>query len=279
MKIALTKTLIAAATVLSFSVLPVSAAPKNQANNNIGYDISYPQCFRVLPTKQAFGIVGVNGGLANTTNSCLVKQLQWANNSTGQTSQPKVQLYVNTANPGGLDTPSWPKDNLDAYTNTPANPYGNCDGSNSLACSWKYGWDRALEDVGLRFVPAAYQAGISSNAASYTWWLDVETINTWQAGGEDSTQKNAAALEGMAAYFQSLGAKVGLYSTTAQWGQIAGSVTQGSNLTGLPNWRPGARSLNSARSNCGLPPLTAGGKVVITQYLMSNLDYNYSCIN
>ena len=27
---------------------------------------------------------------------------------------------------------------------TPASPYGACDGTNSLACSWQYGWTRAV---------------------------------------------------------------------------------------------------------------------------------------
>src|SRR3954452_12155896 len=66
-----------------------------------GNDISWPQCGKALPKGQAFGIVGVNGGKATTTNPCLTSQLNWAAGSTGQaTDQPKVQVYVNTANPG-----------------------------------------------------------------------------------------------------------------------------------------------------------------------------------
>src|SRR5271166_243688 len=33
-----------------------------------GNDVSYPQCDKTLPSRQAFGILGVNEGLANTTN-------------------------------------------------------------------------------------------------------------------------------------------------------------------------------------------------------------------
>lgn len=278
MKTSFAKIFIAAVTAFFLSVLPTSAASKTSANTYIGYDISYPQCNRSLPVKPAFGVVGINGGLATTTNPCLSKQLSWAYTSSGQTNQPKVQLYINTANPGGLGTPTWPTSNTDSYGNDVNNPYGDCDGTNTTACSYKYGWDRALDDIGQRFIPAAYQAGISTNSSSYNWWLDVETINTWQSGESDSTQKNAASLEGMTAYLQSLGVTVGIYSTTAQWGQIAGDVGSNSNLNGLINWRPGARNLNSAKSNCSLPPLTAGGKVTITQYLANNLDYDYSCI-
>src|SRR5687767_1740342 len=66
----------------------------------IGYDVSWPQCGKSLPTGHAFGIVGVNDGIASTTNSCLGALLQWAHRASGATAQPKAQLYVNTANPG-----------------------------------------------------------------------------------------------------------------------------------------------------------------------------------
>lgn len=101
----------------------------------IGNDISYPQCGKTLPTGQGFGIVGVNGGIATTTNPCLSTELLWANLSFGTLNQTKVQLYVNTGNPGGLNTVSWPKNNTDPVGNISPNPNGTCDGSDSLACA------------------------------------------------------------------------------------------------------------------------------------------------
>jgi hypothetical protein len=50
-----------------------------------GYDVSYPQCDGALPADQAFGIVAVNGGLANTTNPCLDDEISWAVDSAGST--------------------------------------------------------------------------------------------------------------------------------------------------------------------------------------------------
>jgi hypothetical protein len=279
MKIVFTKIALIFALTLVTSAVPVNAAGKTAANPYLGYDVSYPQCSKALPPSPAFGVVGLNGGLANTTNPCLVRQLSWAAKASGKTNQPKVQLYVNTANPGGLGTASWPSDNSDPSGVITNDPYGNCDGGNSLACSYQYGWNRAVEDAQQRLPGAARQVGLSSNPADYTWWLDVETINTWQSGSSDSAQKNAADLEGMTEYLQSVGGNVGLYSTTAQWGQIAGSPGSASSLNGLINWRPGARSLNAAKSNCSLPPLTAGGSVSLSQYLANNQDYDYSCIN
>jgi hypothetical protein len=240
----------------------------------LGIDVSYPQCDKVLPKTQAFGIVGVNGGLATTTNPCLKDQLIWASKSVGGTPQEKVQLYVNTANPGGLNTVSWPT------TSTSQNPVGNCDGSDSLACAWQYGWNRASEDVTNRFIPAATQAGINTSPSAYTWWLDVETINTWKSPTSSfNTQSNAAVLEGMTAHFQSIGGSVGLYSTAYQWGQIvSNSVSATSNLNELKNWRPGGANLSTAKQACTATPLTTNGTVVLTQFVSKNLDYDYSCI-
>jgi len=246
--------------------------------STLGNDISWPQCGKKLPSGQAFGIVGVNGGLANTTNNCLSAQLLWANKSTGITSQPKVQLYVNTANPGGLGTPSWPTSNVDPSGNVAPNPYGNCDGADSLPCAWQYGWNRAVEDVHIRLIPAAQTAGMPTNAANYHWWLDVETDNTWKTG-TDGIASNVADLEGMVAYLKTtVGAQVGLYSTAYQWGQIAGTVGLSSNLSGLDSWLAGARTQSSAKRNCSLPPLTVGGKVILTQYVSGSYDYDHSCV-
>ena len=106
------------------------------------------------------------------------------------------------------------------------------------------------------------------------WWLDVETINSW----ETNKAANAADLEGMTAYFQSIGARVGIYSTGYQWNQLIGNVSSSSNLNNLKSWVPGARTLDGAKANCSAAPLTNGSPVTLTQYLSGNLDYDYSCI-
>lgn len=258
--------------------LSASALAKSAPQTALGNDISYPQCSKNLPSTQAFGVVGVNGGLANNTNPCLAKQLSWAGKSPGLTYQQKAQLYVNTGNPGGLSTPSWPSNNIDSSGSLVLNPYGTCDGSDSLGCAWQYGWNRALEDVQQRLPAPATIAGLPTDPKTYFWWLDVETINTWKSGSSFAQASNAADLEGMAAYFKSIGTTVGLYSTTYQWGVIAGTVSQNSNLNGLVNWRPGARDLSGAKKSCSLTPLTNGGKVTLTQFISKNLDYDYSCI-
>lgn len=284
MKRLITLSLIGSFLFVIAGVQPVLAA-KPQAGSKpapdlLGIDVSWPQCGKRLPTDHAFGIVGVNGGLANTTNPCLKDQLQWASRAKGGTAQESIQLYVNTANPGGLGTPSWPQHNVDPAGNTSPNPHGLCTGSDSLACAWQYGWNRALEDVRDRFSPAATQAGVNTSASHYLWWLDVETENTWKLTGSSfDFQSNVADLEGMTAYFKTLGIRVGLYSTAAQWGRIVGNaVSPTSNLNALPNWRPGGASLATSKEACKATSLTPGGKVVLTQFISKGLDYNYSCI-
>ncbi len=218
----------------------------------VGNDISYRQCNNSFPSGQGFGIVGINGGLATTTNPCLSTQLLWAEQSLGTQNQAKVQVYVNTGNPGGLNTPSWPKNNTDPSGNTAPNPFGTCDGSDSTACAWQYGWNRAVDDVQNKFIPAAQASAL---------------------------QRNRVDLEAMVSYFQSRGISVGIYSTNFQWGTIVGDVPSGSNLNGLHNWRPGASDLSGAQSNCSLTSLTSGGSVSLTQFTLNNFDYDYSCLS
>ena len=258
---------------VALSAKPVNGEAANTSTEQKGYDVSYPQCSKRLPTDHYFAIVGVNGGTATTKNPCLAKQLAWAKTAKTGSNQPKIQLYVNTANPAqnsAYDWLSWPT------SSTPNNPYGECSGekTNNLACSWQYGWNRSVETANY-FSAQAALAGISPNASDYTWWLDVETMNSWQSGSNEALARNTAAIEGFGAYYQS----IGLYSTAVQWGQITGNViSPTSNLNGLPNWRPSGSSLSNAKENCKVSPLTNGGFVSMTQYIVKNLDNNHSCI-
>jgi hypothetical protein len=229
-----------------------------------------------LPTGQGFGIVGVNGGVANTTNPCLSTQLLWAEQSLGTQNQAKVQLYVNTGDPGLAG--QWPTNNTDPAGNTAPNPFGTCDGTVNNSCAWQYGWNRAVDDVQNRFVPAAQAVGVDATPVDYPWWLDVETANSWDSGSSDALMRNRVDLEAMVSYLQSRGINVGIYSTSFMWSTIVGSVPSDSNLNGLANWRPGASDLPGAQANCSLDSLTSGGSIAITQFTLNNFDYDYSCL-
>lgn len=296
------------------ALVMISLAPPAQAvapagPDQVGVDISWPQCDRTPAARWAFAVIGVNGGNAVTTNRCLTDQLSWASTSTSGEApgQPRVQLYVNTANPGEVlqeyGVTSWPTDNVDprgadsSLTGGPGdrNPYGLCvttpgryrGYTNDLACSWQYGWNRAVEAVDDRFRPAADAAGISGTVADYTWWLDVETMNSWQQGGPDAKARNTASLEGMAQLYTADGAaSVGLYSTGYQWHRIVGDTlslgtadlpTVGGKLIGLPSWLAGSSDAADAALRCTSVAGLTGGPVVLNQYIVDDLDHNQSC--
>jgi hypothetical protein len=253
---------------------PATAAPSefDTPVSVVGLDVSHPQCGTDLPDGPAFAIVGVNGGVATEANPCLAEQLEWAWEAHGSVpGQPSAQLYLNTANPGQVRSliETWPSDG--------DTPYGECDGGNSTACSWRYGWERTRESVTDFFQPAARAAEVDPLPSSYRWWLDVETMNTWQLGSDEARERNRAAIEGMAAYLDLRGADVGLYSTGQQWGQIVGTVPGSSPLAGLPSWLAGSTTLAEAFTACEQPPLVPGGEVALSQYVPDDLDRNHSC--
>jgi hypothetical protein len=260
-----------AAACLALGV-PAAAADRGE-DAEVGHDVSFPQCGDRLPDDPAFAVVGVNGGLATRPNPCLAEQLAWAAEETtgAVAAQPRLQLYVNTANPGQV------RDQVTTWPARGRTPYGRCEGTNSRACSWRYGWERVAVTVTEFFVPAAEAAGVDPDPGEHTWWLDVETTNTWQTGSAPARARNRAALEGMVARLAATGAEVGLYSTGRQWRRIAGVVPEDSPLHHLDSWLAGAKSLAGARAACLRDPLVDGGDVVLTQYVDGGLDLDHSC--
>jgi hypothetical protein len=288
---------VAASTVMAVVILAGAALPalakssppsKTQAVTT-GNDISWPQCGGSYPAGQAFGLVGVNGGLANDQNPCFASELAWAWSSSGKSApgiQPKASLVVNTADPGQV-TPTvadWPTNNTDPNSTPVTDPYGPCSGADDQACAWQYGWNRAIQDM-LWLVGAPSSAG-STSPAAYPWWLDVETGNTWETGSI-GLANNVADLQGMVAAFTNTSERtpsgaqlggvlsVGIYSTSSQWGQITGPAASPGSLSGLPDWIPGARTASGAQSNCSLTGFT--GHVTITQWFGRPYDGDYAC--
>jgi hypothetical protein len=281
-----------------------AAAPAYAKGSSVGNDISYPQCGRSYPSGQAFGIVGLNGGVANNTNTCFANQFTWAKNSSGlMTQQPKASIYINTGNPSGAGPLWWPTSNTFYHTTntidsndssagtavTVAVPakYGACSATtatsagNDAGCSYVYGWAKAYEDFNYRNV---------ANPASVQWWLDVETSNSWETPGTTyptAYLSNQADLRGMLDYFAARSTTagttaqsvhVGIYSTTYQWGQITGGTTSAGAtdpFAGVPNWQAGASSSNASQY-CA-KNFTYGSKVQLVQYVSSRLDYDIIC--
>ena len=257
-----------------------------------GVDVSYPQCGSTLPTGQAFGIVGVNGGLANDYNPCLASEWKYALASVGTTRQARAQAYVNTGDPGNT-VADWPSPtNLGNY-GTSATPFGDCTyaagssgpGAMTAACAYIYGYDMVVG--GINDGSQGTIAGDLSDFSKATGgalnaqpvWLDVETGNSWQSGS-NGLSMNVADLNGMVAALRAPNATaaVGVYSTGYQWNQITGtpSGTTAGNLSGLPDWIPGASTQSAAASTCTQSAFT-GGTVSLTQWTSSGRDYDHSC--
>jgi hypothetical protein len=250
---------------------PVAAA-STTTTTTIGADVSYPQCdghggtvAASLTGTPAFAVVGVNGGVATSTNPCLRAELTWAATATGGTSAPAWSVYVNTANPG-LAASWWPSSNTTKAGTRLSNPNGACAHRAGAACAFVYGWSLAEQDV-LKLGGFA-KPGL-------TWWLDVEAANTWSS---DRTA-NRVVLEGMTAGFKKAGMKVGLYALRTDWADVVGTVPWTSSLTWLPTWLAGAYSHWGAMKACTGAPLTRGGRIAVTQYLPdgAQIDSDVAC--
>ena len=232
-----------------------------------GYDVSYPQCSGSYPSNPLFGIVGVNGGLANTANPCLGGELRWVRDAPGQKrlQQPPLSLYIDTANPGGHRVADWPSGGT-------APAYGACNGLLTNACSYIYGEQRAAHSY--RLVAALDPVG----AKAAPWWLDVELAASW-AG---TYQLNIAALQGFIAGLRSAGAtgQIGIYSTGAQWREITGLTAQTTQTAfdrRLPGWVAGTKAtLTQARQNCTNGGFT-GAAPTLAQYRIGPLDADLRC--
>jgi hypothetical protein len=237
-----------------------------RSSSTTGYDASYPQCSS-YPSNPLFGIVGVNGGLANNTNPCVGGELHWARGAPGQKrpQQPPVSLYIDTGNPGGHHVADWPSGGT-----TPV--YGGCNGKLTNACSYLYGEQRAAHSYGL----VAALDPVAAKAAP--WWLDVELTASW-AG---TYELNVAALQGFIAGLRNAGAggPIGIYSTGAQWHDITGltaQTTQAAFKSRLPDWVAGTRAtLEQARQNCANGGFT-GAAPTLAQYRIGPLDADLRC--
>jgi hypothetical protein len=269
----LTALLSAAAAVVAFVTVGAAPAMAAGTTGTLGADVSYPQCSGSFPgspgtASPSFGIVGVNNGRPGAANLCLGTEFVWAKGLTSQAPQ----LYVNTADPGNT-VADWP-------TSSTTTPYGSCTtvksrgktvGADSQACAYEYGVEQATLDI--KFASDAY-------ASTATWWLDVETANSWLT--RSLIGLNQADLLGMVDTFTAQGAAVGAYSTNYQWKKIVGSLdgTAGSTLDALAQWIPtGGSNGSTAQADCtnlsALPSFTGGTRTYV-QYT-ATYDYDIAC--
>ena len=216
----------------------------------IGFDISWPQCGRPFPAGPAFGIVGVNDGKPYTENPCLAEQARWAAGS----GLP-AGFYINTANPGVRST------SADWYAQR--SPSAGCSRANEAACAYNYGYNGARHAY-------AYANSVAAAGPGHTWWLDVETGNSWSAGDKGA---NMASIVGALDFLGAQKVVVGAYSTRYQWTKITGGADQ---IPMLPNWVAGARNAEQAAAFCANKTFT-GGPVMLVQWVEGRFDHDYPC--
>lgn len=206
-----------------------------------GYDVSYPDCGSTLPGSGAFGIVGATGGRAYTANTCFAAELSWA-----ETAPAPPSAYMNLNYAIGSTA-----------SNGNTGPAGTCGRKDKACIAYNYGYNAA-----------AYAASlVPSSVTISTWWLDIETSNSWST----NTSLNVDVIQGAVDYWQTHGATVGIYSTASQWQTIAGSYAPG-----LPNWVASATSA-TANSFCSASHAFGGGTVWLVQYPSNGFDGDYAC--
>ena len=121
-------------------------------------------------------------------------------------------------------------------------------------------------------------------AGGVRWWLDVETMNSWQTlldgYGPTSQSKlnDTAALLGAVDALHDSGAwRVGIYSTSFQWKQITGGSTYTKwYFTSNAVWLAGYEGTEDALDGCSDASFT-GGRVLMTQYLHKGFDADVRC--
>jgi hypothetical protein len=248
---------------------PPTALPTPEPLPEHGIDVSYPQCGDELPDEFAFAIVGVNGGRVHAPNPCLgadgdaPSQLEWAGR--------EVELYANTANPGPRLSRFWPDGQAEPRE---CREEGLLSTTDTHDCAYLYGWNAAAASYRTA-LEAFVSVGWADEDADRlpwetTWWLDVETANSWRG----DAPRNVASLEGARDYLVSMDvAEVGFYSTPRMWARITGGTDL---FEDHPAWHAGALDLADARERCGEPSFT-GGELRIVQWVEDGLDHNVRC--
>ena len=188
----------------------------------------------------------------------------WAQTSTGAARQPKVSLYVNTADPGRPGPPTGrrptttpspastsPTRTAAAPAETPRRAPGSTDGT----------WLTWMRRPAACQVPAATCGGSMSRRSTAGSPAPRTTAPTWRAWSPTS------------------GTSAGPPASTPRPSNGTRSWAPSrlpARCTGLPDWIPGAKTLSQAKKNCQLAPLTRGGAVTVTQW-RATVNSDLSC--
>ena len=233
--------------------------PTPEAPGDVGLDVSWPQCNDELPASFGFAVVGVNRGRTFSENDCLTAQLEWAGRG--------ADFYLNTGNPGPDHSRFWPVGQSEPVACSRRD-------DDTRDCAYLYGWNAAAD--GYERVLAAHLAlgwadeGADRVPGDATWWLDVETANSWR--GDRSL--NVATLRGAVDFLESMDvAEVGFYSTPLLWWRVTFGTDD---FADYPAWHAGGRTRAGAEDLCERDAFT-GGELRMVQWIENGLDHNLRC--
>jgi hypothetical protein len=206
-----------------------------------GFDVSYPDCIRTVPSPSGFAVIGLNDGRPFTINPCFVSEY-----AAARTSQLPPSVYLNSAYAPSLL----------------ANVTPGCAGVG------------AREQLTLA-EQRAYAVGCSEAAAAASTlattpatvlWLDIESANTWSR----HPYLNRATITGFLDYLLTLSPapRVGVYSSPAEWQLLTGNWRS----FALPEWIATGPGLDPA----GCPMPFASGPVWLSQHTTST-DHDTAC--
>lgn len=228
-----------AAGVIVLLTVAVLGRPTGTDYRRVIVDVSWPNCGAKTSDVFATGIVGVTGGLDFHPNPCAGEEAGWFSH---------YAIYMNTGYPGNARG--------QRFRSTPQ----HCGSKDNRCLAYNYGFNAALYAIN-------YAAQQNVHAAS--WWLDVETENSWT----DNFLVNRQFIRGaVAAIRQKVWfAEIGIYSSPNQWQEIVGPWQNK-----LPVWvATGATDKASAVKECKAKPFT-GGKTWLSQYTIK-FDENFPC--
>ena len=179
----------------------------------------------------------------------------WSSSSAGPRPHPASRRSTSTP-----PTPARPAPRSTGTASAAPNPA--CSRADEAACAYNFGFNGAERAF-------SHAQALTGAASRLTWWLDVETDNTWS----DDLGLNAADILGAVAYLRSQNVPVGIYSTRYQWGRIAGGLR----LPDVPSWVAGAPNRAAAPSFCSADRSFTGGPVVLVQWEEGDIDHDHLC--
>ncbi len=211
--------------MVGLQVLPASATvPNPYTSGTTGYDASYPQCPAVAisgspsPTP-GFAIIGLGDGRPFTTNPC-ISTLWGQAASLFSNNGADISGYFNSGYSGAYAK------NIDSYCSAASSTISVGSGlSKRTTSQYQQAWAIGCSEADYQM---AVNLTIGTNGVNpATWWVDVETGNSWST----NVMLNQWTINGITQELASPidqkvtsegGHPVGIYSYPAAWNSITG---------------------------------------------------------